>query len=431
MDVEWNANGHWLLTASRDHLVKMYDIRMMKEVRSFRGHKKEVTGERRPSLNLLASALAWHPHHEGVFASGGADGSLYYWSADVDTAPLGFIDRAHEQNVWALAWHPLGHVLASGSNDNSTKFWSRSKPGDTLDDFHNQALLATQSASGQTTGPFDGRSNRAQAHGIMNVPAPLPAAVRVAQARLPPQVANSEPTTGNSDALNSSSTSSASAIPGMGISDEVRTHLVKHGDSVTASVMRGGGIGDEEDNAVPRSSRYQQPVRKVHKQFEQTWNASIEPRASGAAPSTAQFEGAPLMAPKPKQSLLGPAPSQPTPVSQQQFGGQQLDPFLMRAPPTGPPDFVAGPFAPQSSPWSVGPPQQQQQPPSFFNVPPPFNTMDMDMRHRQPPPAFTLGPMVRLKFHTRFICSSRKPRAPVYCIATRTSTCASRGYRRR
>lgn len=44
MAVQWNKNGNWLLTGSRDHLIKMYDIRMMREMHTYRGHKKEVTG---------------------------------------------------------------------------------------------------------------------------------------------------------------------------------------------------------------------------------------------------------------------------------------------------------------------------------------------------------------------------------------------------
>jgi len=44
MDIQWNRNGNWMLTASRDHLIKLFDIRNMKdEVISFRGHKKEAT----------------------------------------------------------------------------------------------------------------------------------------------------------------------------------------------------------------------------------------------------------------------------------------------------------------------------------------------------------------------------------------------------
>lgn len=43
MAVQWNSNGNWLLTGGRDHLIKLYDIRIMKEMHTFRGHKKEVT----------------------------------------------------------------------------------------------------------------------------------------------------------------------------------------------------------------------------------------------------------------------------------------------------------------------------------------------------------------------------------------------------
>ncbi len=41
--LEWNKNGNWLLTGARDQIVRVYDIRTMKELQSFRGHPKEVT----------------------------------------------------------------------------------------------------------------------------------------------------------------------------------------------------------------------------------------------------------------------------------------------------------------------------------------------------------------------------------------------------
>ena len=31
MDVKWNRNGTWFLTASRDHLVKLFDLRNLKQ----------------------------------------------------------------------------------------------------------------------------------------------------------------------------------------------------------------------------------------------------------------------------------------------------------------------------------------------------------------------------------------------------------------
>ena len=54
IQIKWNQNGNWLLTASRDHLLKLFDIRMMKELQTFRGHKREATGKH--TLSLLASS---------------------------------------------------------------------------------------------------------------------------------------------------------------------------------------------------------------------------------------------------------------------------------------------------------------------------------------------------------------------------------------
>lgn len=119
MDLKWNDNGNWLVTASRDHLLKLFDLRNLREeVQVFRGHKKE------------ASAVSWHPIHEGLFSSGGSDGSILFWNVGSDKE-VGSIDAAHDSIVWTLAWHPLGHILCSGSNDHTIKFWTRNRPGKT------------------------------------------------------------------------------------------------------------------------------------------------------------------------------------------------------------------------------------------------------------------------------------------------------------
>jgi len=47
--------------------VKLFDIRMMKELQTFRAHAKEV------------DCVAWHPVFDDVFVSGGGDGDMYFW----------------------------------------------------------------------------------------------------------------------------------------------------------------------------------------------------------------------------------------------------------------------------------------------------------------------------------------------------------------
>lgn len=121
--VKWNQNGNWVLTASKDQIIKLYDIRMLKELESYRGHRKDVT------------ALAWHPFHEELFVSGSYDGAIIHWLVGHEV-PQVEVPNAHESGVWDLAWHPMGHILCSGSNDHTTKFWCRNRPGDTSRDKH-------------------------------------------------------------------------------------------------------------------------------------------------------------------------------------------------------------------------------------------------------------------------------------------------------
>ncbi|CAB1321466.1 unnamed protein product [Coregonus sp. 'balchen'] len=113
---------------SRDHLCKLFDIRNLKEeLQVFRGHKKEATG--------------------GLFASGGSDGSLLFWNVGVEKE-VGGMEMAHEGMIWSLAWHPLGHILCSGSNDHTSKFWTRNRPGDKMRDRYNLNLLPGMSEDG-------------------------------------------------------------------------------------------------------------------------------------------------------------------------------------------------------------------------------------------------------------------------------------------
>jgi len=65
-----------------------------------------------------------------MFASGSADGSILFWVVG-STDPQDDL-AGHESSIWSIEWHPVGHILASGSNDHSTKFWARNRPTDIL-----------------------------------------------------------------------------------------------------------------------------------------------------------------------------------------------------------------------------------------------------------------------------------------------------------
>ncbi|RHZ17622.1 hypothetical protein DYB37_006163 [Aphanomyces astaci] len=137
--VDWNQNGNWLLTASRDQLIKLYDIRTLKEFATMKGHAREVT------------SLAWHPVWERLFLSGSYDGSLFYWNVGQES-PIATIPHGHDNAVWDIQWHPAGHVVASGSNDHSTKFWCRNRPGDCMDDKYNAGVGEERDMDGMIPG---------------------------------------------------------------------------------------------------------------------------------------------------------------------------------------------------------------------------------------------------------------------------------------
>ncbi|KAK7434047.1 pre-mRNA cleavage and polyadenylation factor (CPF) complex subunit [Stygiomarasmius scandens] len=148
--VAWSPNGNLVASASRDQTVRVFDIRALKEYRILKGHKKEVC------------SVTWHPIHP-ILVSGGSEGSIIHWDLSTEessstfassiptmatssplsgipehltlahtptTTPRATLSQAHDSNVWSLAYHPLGHLLVSASNDHTTRFWSRERPGD-------------------------------------------------------------------------------------------------------------------------------------------------------------------------------------------------------------------------------------------------------------------------------------------------------------
>ncbi|KAF8898228.1 WD40-repeat-containing domain protein [Gymnopilus junonius] len=122
--LSWSPNGNLVASASRDQTVRVFDIRAMKEFRVLKGHKKEVCCT--PPL----------------LVSGGSEGAILHWdlstpddpsltsTQQTTSTPRATLSQAHDSNVWSLTFHPFGHILVSGSNDHTTRFWSRERPGD-------------------------------------------------------------------------------------------------------------------------------------------------------------------------------------------------------------------------------------------------------------------------------------------------------------
>ena len=83
-------------------MMKLFDLRMMKELSSMHCEPRDV------------ASVAWHPQIENVFAAGHQDGTMTYWVAP-HSKPQAVVKAAHDQAIWSIDWHPVGHVLATGS----------------------------------------------------------------------------------------------------------------------------------------------------------------------------------------------------------------------------------------------------------------------------------------------------------------------------
>ena len=90
----------------------MIDLRNMQEVFTYKA-SGDVT-----SLNCT----------DRLIFSGNGNGSIDYFESFV-AEPIAMTDAAHDNTIWALEMHPMGHCLASGSADNQVRFWVRQRPG--------------------------------------------------------------------------------------------------------------------------------------------------------------------------------------------------------------------------------------------------------------------------------------------------------------
>lgn len=166
------VQGNMLATCARDHTARIFDLRMMRDVLLLKGHEKDII------------TMAWHPMHKNLLSTGGVDGSIHHYLLDEQNPPAGVassispydssdpqntpaqtiypahnMQYAHDFTVWTMDWHPLGHILASGSNDRVTRFWTRPRPGDTT--YINDRYHIGQAAA-EAQGTYDRGQGRRQ-----------------------------------------------------------------------------------------------------------------------------------------------------------------------------------------------------------------------------------------------------------------------------
>ncbi|KAL0207633.1 hypothetical protein P9112_012261 [Eukaryota sp. TZLM1-RC] len=114
---KWNPHNELSFASiGADGLAFSYDIRQLRTTKmTFRKLKKEF------------SSLQFHPIIPNYFVTGGSDGTLMHWDL-TRSEPLHVIEKAHDNVIRSMAFHPMGNVLVTGANDHHTKIWAHNLP---------------------------------------------------------------------------------------------------------------------------------------------------------------------------------------------------------------------------------------------------------------------------------------------------------------
>jgi polyadenylation factor subunit 2 len=109
--LEYNGNGYWLLSGGNDHTCRLFDLRNLKEIQTFKGHQHQIHD------------IAWHPNNRNIFVSCAEDGGLASWLVGYESPQAKNIGRT--QGLKTVSWHPQGRLLATGSRDACVKLWTQ------------------------------------------------------------------------------------------------------------------------------------------------------------------------------------------------------------------------------------------------------------------------------------------------------------------
>lgn len=84
--MRFSQDGFNLVSGGKDHVIRILDLRMMKQRQFLKGHNNEVT------------ALSFHPDHPNVIVSGDHGGRMHVWGLPFNT-PVCVLEHLNEEIV--------------------------------------------------------------------------------------------------------------------------------------------------------------------------------------------------------------------------------------------------------------------------------------------------------------------------------------------
>ena len=108
MALRYRDDGQEIMTASKDHTIRLWDSHTLQQKEVFKGHQDQVW------------TVVYHPNKQSII-SGSRDHSIKIW--DIKTAKVQHTFKQHKDAVTSLDIHPNGKQMISSSYDNEIKVW--------------------------------------------------------------------------------------------------------------------------------------------------------------------------------------------------------------------------------------------------------------------------------------------------------------------
>ena len=115
--------GAFLLSASQDGTTRLWDLRALGGGDAGGRSIRTCISWKRYSANTEGVRdVQWSPSDGYTFALGTENGLIQKWTLTKENSPLLRL-HGHDHSCSAIAWHPGGRFVASGSSDNLVKVW--------------------------------------------------------------------------------------------------------------------------------------------------------------------------------------------------------------------------------------------------------------------------------------------------------------------
>jgi WD40 repeat protein len=150
--IDISPDGKWVISASSDQTVKLWDIETGKELRTFSGHANEIyavaflqDGKSFISVSSDKTSKQWNIEKENevktfaghtsdiralsinpngkTFITGSFDNTVRLWDIESGTLIKKFIHEGKDCRITSVAFSPDGKQFVSGNSENTVKLW--------------------------------------------------------------------------------------------------------------------------------------------------------------------------------------------------------------------------------------------------------------------------------------------------------------------